>query len=126
MTVACTHLSFVPGFNARQLRRVRAWLAGLPGPHLLLGDFNLTPGLVRRLTGWEPLMSGPTFPSPSPRLQLDHVLTSGLPAGTRWRGRAVVMPISDHRAAVVDLDLPDASPDTSPDTGPPVDQVSTG
>ncbi len=106
ITIACTHLSFVPSSTIRQLADVRRWLAGLPGPHLLLGDLNLPGFAVRRLTGWTPLVSSPTYPSSAPRLQLDHVLAAGLPAGSRAVGRVTQLPISDHRAVLVDLDLP--------------------
>ena len=106
ITVACTHLSFVPTTTVRQLRAVRDWLERLPGPRFLLGDLNLPPGPVHRITRWTPLVSAPTFPSPAPRLQLDHVLASELPAGSRAAGRVLRMPISDHRAVVIDLDLP--------------------
>lgn len=106
ITIACTHLSFVPTTTVRQLARVRHWLARLPGPQILLGDLNLPGPVVRRVTGWTPLVSSPTFPSPAPRLQLDHVLAAGLPAGTRATGRVRQLPISDHRAVLVDLELP--------------------
>lgn len=106
LTVACTHLSFVPPVAARQLAQVRDWLAGLPGPRLLLGDLNLPPWAARRVTGGTALVTRPTFPSPFPRLQLDHVLATGLPPGTRSVGRVRPMPISDHRAVRVELDLP--------------------
>jgi endonuclease/exonuclease/phosphatase family metal-dependent hydrolase len=106
ITIACTHLSFVPTSTVRQLATVRRWLATLPGPQLLLGDLNLPGSVVRRVSGWTPLVSSPTFPAPEPRVQLDHVLASGLPAGTRAIGRIRQLPISDHRAVVVDLDLP--------------------
>jgi endonuclease/exonuclease/phosphatase family metal-dependent hydrolase len=106
MTVVCTHLSFVPGVNVRQLRRLRSWLADLPGPHVVLGDLNLPGRLPARLTGWTPLVTGPTFPAPGPRVQLDHVLAAGLPAGARVRGRVERLAVSDHCAAVADLDLP--------------------
>src|SRR5579875_3122366 len=43
VTVANTHLSFVPGWNRVQLRHLRRDLAALPGPRLLLGDLNMTP-----------------------------------------------------------------------------------
>jgi endonuclease/exonuclease/phosphatase family metal-dependent hydrolase len=105
ITIACTHLSFVPTSNVRQLKRVRAWLAGLPGPHLLLGDLNLPGAAVRRITGWTPLVSSPTFPSWAPRLQLDHVLASGLPPGSQAVGRVKQLPISDHQAVLVDLTM---------------------
>jgi len=107
ITIACTHLSFVPPSTVRQLKAVQRWLAGLPGPQLLLGDLNLPGSAVRRITRWTPLVSSPTFPSPAPRVQLDHVLAAGLPPGTRATGRVRQLPISDHRAVLVDLDLPD-------------------
>jgi endonuclease/exonuclease/phosphatase family metal-dependent hydrolase len=105
ITIACTHLSFVPTSSVRQLATLRRWLARLPGPQVLLGDLNLPGSAARRLTGWTPLISSPTFPSPAPRVQLDHVLASGLPPGFRATGRVRPMPISDHRAVLVDLDL---------------------
>ncbi len=51
LTVANTHLSFVPGWNRRQLRRLIHGLRGLPGPRLLIGDLNMTPPAVRRWSG---------------------------------------------------------------------------
>jgi len=105
ITIACTHLSFVPTSTVRQLTRVRRWLATLPGPQLLLGDLNLPGAPVRRITGWTPLVSSPTFPSPAPRVQLDHILAAALPAGANAIGRVKQLPISDHRAVLVDLEL---------------------
>jgi endonuclease/exonuclease/phosphatase family metal-dependent hydrolase len=107
LTVACTHLSFVPLVNVRQLRQVRQWLSALPGPQVLMGDLNLPPAVVRRVIPWTPLVSLPTFPSPSPRVQLDHVLAGDLPPGSSARGRTVRLGISDHRAVLVDVRLPD-------------------
>ena len=108
ITIACTHLSFAPLVNVRQLLTVRRWLARLPGPQLLIGDLNLPGRAVRRITGWTPLVSAPTFPSPGPWVQLDHALAAGLPPGARASGRVHRrLPISDHRAVVVDLELPE-------------------
>ena len=106
ITIACTHLSFVPTTTIRQLNTVRRWLAALPGPQLLLGDLNLPGSVVQRIGGWTPLVSSPTFPSSVPRVQLDHVLAAGLPVGTRAVGRIKQLPISDHRAVLLDLELP--------------------
>ena len=103
LTVAGTHLSFVPGYNVWQLRRATRWLARLPAPRLLLGDLNMTLALARRVSGWAPLVAAPTFPSPSPKLQLDHVLGHGLPAGLRAAGGSRTAEISDHLPLVVDL-----------------------
>ena len=43
LTVANTHLSFVPGWNRMQLRRLIRDLRGFPGPRVLMGDLNMTP-----------------------------------------------------------------------------------
>ncbi len=102
LEVVTTHLSFLRPWNGRQLRRL---LAAMPpaGPHprLLMGDLNLGPRAAHRLTGMTPLATGPTFPASSPRLQLDHILASGMrrPAS----GRVVALPVSDHHALVADL-----------------------
>ena len=102
VTVGTTHLSFVPGRNGAQLRTLTAAMARLPGPHVLLGDFNLPGPLPRLLTRWRALARTPTYPSPEPRVQLDHVLASGdLPPVTAVE--ALPLPVSDHRALVVQL-----------------------
>jgi endonuclease/exonuclease/phosphatase family metal-dependent hydrolase len=102
MTVASTHLSFVPGWNAVQLRRLTRWLHALPGPHVLLGDLNMPPLGVRAFSRWQVLGRQATYPSPEPRVQLDHVLGSaGLPPVVSVD--APVMPVSDHRPLVVEL-----------------------
>ena len=102
VTVGTTHLSFVPGRNGAQLRTLTAAMARLPGPHVLLGDFNLPGPLPRLLTRWRALVRTPTYPAPGPRVQLDHVLaTGGLPPVTA--AAAVALPVSDHRALVVHL-----------------------
>ncbi len=105
LTVANTHLSFVPGWNRRQLRRLVHDLGGFPGPRLLAGDLNLTPSAVHRWSGMRALAVATTFPAPAPDRQLDHILTDD----RRLRGGATeaeLMPISDHRPLVIDIDLP--------------------
>jgi endonuclease/exonuclease/phosphatase family metal-dependent hydrolase len=102
LTVANTHLSFVPGWNRRQLRRLIRDLRGLPGPRLLAGDLNMTPAAVHRWSGMRPLAIAETFPAETPHRQLDHILTDD----DRLRAGATgseLMPISDHRPLVVDL-----------------------
>jgi len=102
MTVATTHLSFVPGWNGAQLRTLTASLSRLPGPRVLLGDFNMPRPFPRLLTGWRPLATAPTYPAAEPRIQLDHVLGSGSVAPVV----AVEVPelaVSDHRALLVQL-----------------------
>lgn len=107
VTVVTAHLSFVPGWNVRQLRALRARLASWPRPLLLLGDLNLPWGLPARLTGWQSLLDAPTYPAAAPRIQFDHVLADGLPAAVVNEAVATVhsLPVSDHAAATVDLPL---------------------
>lgn len=105
VTVITAHLSFVPGFNVIQLRRLARWATELPGPYLLIGDFNL-PGLVPRLvTGWTQLARIPTYPAARPRVQLDHVLGRGVGLETVRAVSARQRAVSDHRALIVDLEL---------------------
>lgn len=99
LRVATTHVSFLRVSGTRQLRR----LMGVAGPlDLLLGDLNMPPAAATRLTGMRPLVAAPTFPVHRPRTQIDHVLagTGGLVA---TGGGAVALPVSDHRALVVDV-----------------------
>jgi len=100
MTLATTHLSFLPGWNGVQLRTLCASLGRLPGPRILLGDLNMPPPFPRVLSGWRSLARVPTYPAHGPRIQLDHVLASGeLP--TVRTVDTPVLDVSDHRALLV-------------------------
>jgi endonuclease/exonuclease/phosphatase family metal-dependent hydrolase len=104
MTVATTHLSFVPGWNVRQLRTAVRALRALPAPRVLLGDLNLPGGPARAFSGWRALAKLPTYPSPSPRAQLDHVLIDPRSAdrlGPVVRADTPAVDVSDHRPLVV-------------------------
>lgn len=102
LTVTTTHLSFVPGWNAIQLRRLLAQLTGMPEPQVLLGDLNMPNELPRSLATWRRLIDAPTYPANHPTLQLDHVLARGL-VGHAYEAEVVELALSDHRAVVVDL-----------------------
>lgn len=102
MTVASTHLSFVPVWNLLQLRRVVRWLSRLPGPHVLVGDLNMPAVAAGLVSRWEVLARHRTFPAPEPRVQLDHLLGHGALPPVR-RTETPVLPVSDHRALVVEL-----------------------
>lgn len=102
VTVATTHLSFVPVWNGVQLRKVTAWLRQLPGPRVLLGDLNMPGAVPGVLTGWRALARTPTYPTTEPRIQLDHVLASGtLPFVMSVESPALAL--SDHRPLLVEL-----------------------
>lgn len=101
MTVAGTHLSFIPGWNGRQLRLLMRSMATRPRPLVLMGDLNMGPRRAARLTGMRPLATDATFPAGGPDRQLDHVLLDGELPPVRFQ--AVQLPLSDHLAVIVDF-----------------------
>ncbi|MFY1692250.1 endonuclease/exonuclease/phosphatase family protein [Plantactinospora sp. WMMB782] len=106
ITAAATHLSFVPGWNIRQLRQVVRALRSLPPPRILLGDLNLPAGLATLVSGWRSLARRPTYPAGQPRVQLDHILADprdGHPLPAVTAVDTPIATISDHRPLVVDL-----------------------
>jgi endonuclease/exonuclease/phosphatase family metal-dependent hydrolase len=102
LTVANTHLSFVPGWNRAQLRSLVRDMRGFPGPRVLMGDLNMSPPTPSRWSGLRPLGAARTFPADVPDRQLDHVLTDDrtLRADQCF---APTVSISDHRPFVVDV-----------------------
>ncbi|MDQ4098259.1 MAG: endonuclease/exonuclease/phosphatase family protein [Actinomycetota bacterium] len=104
LVVATTHLSFVPGYNLLQVRRLTARLARLAAgrPTILLGDLNVPGPFPGWASGWRALTAAKTFPADRPTFQVDHVLGHGpVPAVAGAEARR--LPLSDHRALVVDL-----------------------
>jgi endonuclease/exonuclease/phosphatase family metal-dependent hydrolase len=101
ITVANTHLTFVDWWNGRQLARVRDALSGADRPLVLMGDLNMGPARAARISRMRALATGATFPAHAPREQLDHVLLDG--ALSPATSRVVELPLSDHRALVVDV-----------------------
>ena len=100
--VANCHLSFVPGWNAVQLRRLTRELAGLGHSCVLLGDLNLPGTIPGRVARWRTLARAKTFPADEPKLQIDHALGRGpLPPVGAVDSRR--LPLSDHRALVFEL-----------------------
>lgn len=93
--VSVTHLSFVPGFNVRQLRVITHWLSTLGDRVILLGDFNLPWGLAAKFSGLKSLTSAKSYPSWDPKIQFDYILTSVGIDGHEFKHRQGS--ISDHR-----------------------------
>jgi endonuclease/exonuclease/phosphatase family metal-dependent hydrolase len=112
MAVTTTLLSFIPGWNIRQLTRLVRAIDTTPGPHVLLGDLNTSRRSALRTTGWRSLFDAPTYPADRPVRQLDFILTN---ADLSVRhSEAVAAQLSDHLALVVDLE------------GQPVEDAHTG
>jgi len=106
-TVATTHLSFVPGFNVKQLRQLTKKLNERTNPVLIFGDFNLPGKLARFVSRWDSLVELPTYPTFKPRIQFDHIVARGLSEETIKRAQesaeVLQLPISDHCALVVEI-----------------------
>jgi endonuclease/exonuclease/phosphatase family metal-dependent hydrolase len=105
LTVVTAHLSFMPGWNVAQLRTLARWARELPGPRLLIGDFNLPGALPRLTTHWEQLARAATYPSWRPRVQFDHVLADGIDESAVRDVQVRRLGVSDHCALTVDLDI---------------------
>lgn len=102
LTVANTHLSFVPAWNRAQLRRLVRDVQGFPGPHVLMGDLNMGPAAVARVSRWRPLAEASTFPAEVPTRQLDHIVTDD-PSLQAVQSCAPLLSISDHRPLVAEV-----------------------
>ncbi|WP_108833730.1 endonuclease/exonuclease/phosphatase family protein [Actinomyces sp. Marseille-P3109] len=81
LSVASTHLATRGSMAARQLAAAWEALAGLPGPHLLVGDYNLGAEQVAALGLGRTVGEGATFPAAGPTRRIDHVLTDLWPTG---------------------------------------------
>jgi len=101
LDVVTTHLSFLRPWNRLQLRRLLHELGPRRAPTVLMGDLNMGPRPAGRVTGLAPLAVGTTFPAPSPREQIDHILAT--PELRPLKSAAIELPMSDHRALYVDL-----------------------
>ncbi len=105
LTVANTHLSYVPGWAQWQLGQIRRDLISVDGPAVVMGDLNMPGRLPSVVTGYRALARHLTFPADDPDSQLDHILLRGR-LGRVVGSDAPRLPLSDHRALVVDLDVP--------------------
>ena len=92
LSVGSTHLATRESMAARQLAAAWGALAGLPGPHLLVGDYNLSAEQVAALGLGRALGEGLTFPAAGPKRRIDHVLTDMWPTGPDG------LPLSDEAA----------------------------
>ena len=102
ISVAATHLSIEHRASRDQLSLVMAALACREGPHVLVGDLNLSRASVLKdpsLATMELADGPPTFPAQGPARHIDHIAVRGLAIQSV---EAVEFPISDHRALVAE------------------------
>jgi endonuclease/exonuclease/phosphatase family metal-dependent hydrolase len=67
-----------------------------------MGDLNMDPPTPGRWTRMRSLAEATTFPADEPCHQLDHILTDD-PTLRVEASSAPRLPVSDHRALVVDI-----------------------
>lgn len=104
MCVAVTHLELDSPTARRQLRQAWNLTRSLRARAALVGDFNLDEDQVRELLAGDcsSVTSVATYPATSPRVDLDHVLSSW----GSWQARSLPLPVSDHAALLAQLDSP--------------------
>ena len=93
LSVGTTHLAARTDTATGQLAAAWGALAGLPGPHLLVGDYNLSAEQVDVLGLGRTVGEGLTFPAADPKRRIDHVLTDLWPTGPDG------LPLTDEAAA---------------------------
>jgi endonuclease/exonuclease/phosphatase family metal-dependent hydrolase len=107
-TVINTHLSFVPGFNISQLRRLKKWGLGLGEKTntrvLIVGDLNLPKNIPIVASTWSSLITQNSYPSWGAKIQFDYILADKI-EGRNFRALDTVQTgISDHLPIRVEID----------------------
>ena len=106
-TVVNTHLSFVPGFNLAQLRRVKKWalqIAESSGTRaIVLGDLNLPKNLPIVASSWKSLVTQNTYPSWGGKIQFDYILSPDLSFGEFSVRNFEPTGVSDHLPIGVEI-----------------------
>lgn len=102
-----THLSFVPFFNFLQLLQVKRWARHLPvtdkNKIIIMGDFNIRFSELVRGVNWNSMANKRTFPSWSPKVQIDYVLSQKVASEDVLDIDIAPSGISDHLPIVVEL-----------------------
>jgi endonuclease/exonuclease/phosphatase family metal-dependent hydrolase len=103
-----THLSFVPFFNFLQLLQVKRWARHLPikdkAKIIIMGDLNLRSRFLVRGINWNSLATKRTFPSWSPTVQIDYILSQKVASEDVLQVEIPATGISDHLPISVDID----------------------
>lgn len=102
-TVINTHLSFVPGMNLIQLRKLKKWADTFGEKVLLMGDFNLPSGIPAIGSNWQSLFAQNTYPSWKPRIQFDYILSKGVDLKDVIQVPTTSSGISDHLPLTIEI-----------------------
>jgi endonuclease/exonuclease/phosphatase family metal-dependent hydrolase len=107
ITVVNTHLSFVPGYNVKQLRAIKRWAEEIEKETgtiaIIVGDLNLPKNLPVVASRWRSLATQSTYPSWGAKIQFDYILTRSAMESTQLP--TVATGVSDHLPLTVELKL---------------------
>jgi len=105
LTIATTHLSFVPFVNVFQLNRLISSLKKLPGLPVIVGDLNLPANIPSKVSRFKSLISQPTYPSWKPKIQFDYIMVANK-QNVQAKPISTIKPsISDHVPIGVELNF---------------------
>jgi endonuclease/exonuclease/phosphatase family metal-dependent hydrolase len=96
LTIATTHLSFVPFVNVFQLNRLIIALKKLSGVPVLVGDLNLPANIPSKLSGFKSVISQSTYPSWKPKIQFDYIMVANNQEVQATPLSTIKPDISDH------------------------------
>ncbi len=103
-----THLSFVPVFNFLQLQKIKRWVKQLPVADktkiIIMGDLNVPISAFVRGLHWNSLIKERTFPTWSPRVQIDYFLSQKISPEDVVHVPSMLTGVSDHLPLTVELD----------------------
>jgi endonuclease/exonuclease/phosphatase family metal-dependent hydrolase len=106
-SIISTHLSFVPGLNVAQLKKLKRWAEKSSketgNKVVIMGDLNLPKNLPVVASSWKSLVTQNTYPSWGAKIQFDYILcndslkkTKAIPTTTTG--------ISDHLPITVEIE----------------------
>ena len=106
-TIVNTHLSFVPGVNLTQLKKLKKWVLQIGSESntkvLLMGDLNLPKNLPVALSKWRSLITQNTYPSWGAKVQFDYILSNELTPDEYQISKFSQTGVSDHLPIGIDL-----------------------
>ena len=102
-TIINTHLSFVPGMNLIQLRKLKNWADTFGEKVLLMGDFNLPSAIPAIGSKWQSLHAQSTYPSWKPKIQFDYILSKSVDLKDVVQVPTTASGISDHLPLTIEV-----------------------